>query len=72
MKKREAKFKVPDVEKDRKFLQTELEKYLDELKSGTTGLDDESLQDPKFQTLYIDYHSKVPAELVKLARLLSK
>ena len=72
MKKRAAKFKVPDVEKDRKLLQAELEKYLDELKAGTIGLDDESLQDPKFQSLYIDYHSKVLAELVKLARILSK
>ncbi len=72
MKKRAAKYKVPDVEKDRKLLQAELEKYLDELKAGTTGLDDESLREPKFQALYIDYHSKVLAELVKLARILSK
>jgi hypothetical protein len=42
------------------------------LKAGTTGVDDEALQDPKLQTLYIDYHSKVLAELVKLARILSK
>ena len=40
MKKSTANVKVPDLEKDRKLLQAELEKYLEELKTDTIAIDE--------------------------------
>ena len=57
MGKKAAKFKAPDVEKDRALLRKDLEKYVEDLKSGAIVPEDISPDDERFQSLFRSNHS---------------